>query len=60
LLKRVHNGLTHTVQVLPSGFLYNGQPYASLSKLARAITGSNWNGFTFFGLTRPWKSEDAA
>jgi hypothetical protein len=60
LLKRVHNGLTHTVQVLPTGFLYNGVAYASLSKLARAITGSNWNGFTFFGLTRPWKSEDAA
>jgi hypothetical protein len=60
LLKRVHNGLTHTVQVLPTGFLYNGVAYASLSKLARAITGSNWNGFTFFGLTRPWKREDAA
>jgi hypothetical protein len=56
----VHGGLTHTVQVLPAGFLYNGVPYASLSKLARAITGSNWNGFTFFGLTRPWKNEDAA
>ena len=60
LIKKDHRGLTHTVQVLPSGFLYNGIAYASLSKVARQIAGSNWNGFTFFGLTRPWSTESAA
>lgn len=43
------------VIVLEQGFDWNGQRYASLSAVARAITGTNWNGFTFFGL-RPRRS----
>jgi hypothetical protein len=29
---------------------WQGRPYASLSAIARAITGTRWNGWTFFGL----------
>jgi len=31
-------------------FAWNGQTYDSLSKVAFAITGTNWNGPRFFGL----------
>lgn len=40
----------YEVVVQQSGFLYNGQMYKSLSGVARAITGSNWDGYRFFGL----------
>lgn len=30
----------------------NGNTYKSLSAIAKAITGTNWNGFTFFGIKR--------
>ena len=32
------------------GYEYAGQPYKSLSAIARAITGTRWNGRVFFGL----------
>ena len=35
------------------GFEYAGKPYRSLSAIARAITGTRWNGLVFFGLKRP-------
>lgn len=56
LLKRVHGVTEHLVVVLDEGFLYQGQRHASLSGVARLITGIGWNGFTFFGLTSPWQS----
>jgi hypothetical protein len=39
------------VKVLPNGFDYEGQTYRSLSAVAKAVTGSHWNGHLFFGLT---------
>src|SRR5260370_26677108 len=36
--------------VMSDGFAWNGQTYDSLSKVAFAITGTNWNGPRFFGL----------
>jgi len=36
--------------VSESGFEYQGNPYRSLSAIAREITGTNWNGPAFFGL----------
>ena len=36
--------------VMADGFAWNGQTYDSLSKVAFAITGTNWNGPRFFGL----------
>jgi hypothetical protein len=43
---------THTVTALVEGFEWNGRTYKSLSAVANAITGTNWNGFAFFGLKR--------
>ena len=39
------------VRVLGSGFEWQGQGFASLSAVARAITGAHWNGRLFFGMT---------
>ena len=49
-LLREWNGTTHEVQVLIEGFEWRGQAYASLSKIAKAITGAHWSGPRFFGL----------
>jgi hypothetical protein len=49
-LVREYQGVQHTVTVLQDGFEYEGRPYRSLSAIARTITGTRWNGWTFFGL----------
>jgi hypothetical protein len=51
-LVREHRGVQHVVTVLTDGFDYEGRRYQSLSAIARAITGTRWNGWTFFGLNR--------
>ena len=48
VLTRVHNGVEHKVTILADGFEYNGQCHRSLSKVARLIAGTSWNGFAFF------------
>jgi hypothetical protein len=50
ILAREHNGELHRVVVMPDGFAWNGKTYGSLSEVARAITGTKWNGPRFFGL----------
>ncbi len=37
--------------MIESGVVYEGQTWRSLSQVARHITGMNWNGPRFFGLT---------
>ena len=49
-LIREFQGVEHTVTVLQDGYEYQGRPYQSLSAIARAITGTRWNGWVFFGL----------
>ena len=49
-LIREWNGVAQTVTVLKDGFELGGQRYKSLSAVARAITGTRWNGYRFFGL----------
>jgi hypothetical protein len=49
-LVREYQGVDYTVTVLPDGYEWRGRPYRSLSAIARAITGTSWNGWTFFGL----------
>ena len=49
-LIRDHAGVRHQVVVVEGGFAWNGEVYPSLSKVAQAITGTNWNGPRFFGL----------
>jgi hypothetical protein len=47
---REHDGVQQRVMVLDVGFAWNGKTYGSLSSVAKAITGTNWNGQRFFGL----------
>ena len=49
-LLREWQGVEHVVTVQRDGFEWQGRPYQSLSAIARAITGTRWNGWTFFGL----------
>ena len=57
-LIREYQGIEHVVTVTRDGFEYQGRPYQSLSAIARAITGTRWNGRVFFGL-RPSRSAAA-
>jgi hypothetical protein len=47
---REWQGVEHVVTVTADGFEWQGRPYKSLSAIARAITGTRWNGWVFFGL----------
>jgi hypothetical protein len=49
-LLREYDGVQHVVTVRADDFEYEGRPYRSLSAIARHITGTRWNGWTFFGL----------
>ena len=49
-LIREWKGTEHCVTVLEDGYEYQGRPFKSLSAIARAITGTRWNGWVFFGL----------
>jgi hypothetical protein len=50
LLVREWKGKLERVMILEDGFAWNGQIFGSLSQIARAMTGTNWNGHRFFGL----------
>lgn len=50
LLVREWKGKLERVMVLDDGFAWEGVTYGSLSQVARAMTGTNWNGHRFFGL----------
>jgi Protein of unknown function (DUF2924) len=49
-LVREHDGIDHRVTVVDDGYNWQGKTYHSLSSVAKAITGTNWNGHRFFGL----------
>jgi len=49
-LIREWEGTEHTVTVLRDGYEWQGRPFRSISAVARAITGTRWNGWIFFGL----------
>ena len=49
-LVREWNGVSHVVDVTEDGVVYRGERYASLSAVARRITGAHWSGPRFFGL----------
>ena len=50
LLVREWKGQLERVMILEQGFAWNGQTFGSLSQIAKAMTGTNWNGHRFFGL----------
>lgn len=47
---REYQGIRHTVTIADGEYLWNNKKYASLSTIAREITGTSWNGPRFFGL----------
>ena len=49
-LCREWQSVEHIVSVTRDGFEWQGRPYKSLSAVARAITGTRWNGPLFFGM----------
>lgn len=49
-LVREWNGRTYQVHVTEDGFELDGKQYASLSAIAKHITGATWSGPRFFGL----------
>jgi hypothetical protein len=55
ILTRRYKGRLIQVTVLPKGFDYQGEVFRSLSAVAKAVTGSHWNGLLFFDLPRPGK-----
>jgi Protein of unknown function (DUF2924) len=60
-LIREWQGTTYSITVLDDGFAWQGRRYGSLSAIAKAITGTNWNGYAFFGLKRrPTTNKNAA
>ena len=59
LLVREWKGQLERVMILEEGFAWKGQTFGSLSQIAKAMTGTNWNGHRFFGL-RQGKTPAAA
>ena len=51
-LVREWRGTTHTVLVHADGVEWRGERYASLTVVARKITGAHWSGPRFFGLRK--------
>lgn len=51
VITRAYKGAAVQVKVLADGFEYAGGRYASLSAVAKAVTGSHCNGFLFFRLS---------
>ena len=49
-IAREWRGKLERVTVLENGYAWNGNTYGSLSMIAKAITGTSWNGHRFFGL----------
>lgn len=50
ILTRKYKDRIISVQVRENGFEFDGKIYKSLSSVARAVTGTRWNGFLFFGI----------
>ncbi len=50
---REWDGQRWEVTVTHDGYEFRGKTYRSLSAIAKAITGTHWNGRAFFGLYRP-------
>ena len=59
VLRREYKGAVHEVTVAEGGFVYRDVTYASLSAVAKAITGTSWNGMLFFGLATRRRKEAA-
>jgi hypothetical protein len=57
VLTRTYKGRLIQATVRPDGFEYDGEFYRTLTAIAKAITGTHWNGFRFFNLGKCRKAE---
>jgi hypothetical protein len=48
--RREWNGRLERVMILDQGVTWNGETYSSPQQVAKAMTGTSWNGHRFFGL----------
>jgi hypothetical protein len=53
IVTRQYKGRLLQAKVLRDGFEFEGEVYKSLSAVAKAATGTHWNGYHFFGLRKP-------
>jgi hypothetical protein len=60
VLRREYDGKEYAVTVHEADFEYRGKRYGSLSKIAKEITGTHWNGWLFFNLTTRKRGGEAA
>jgi hypothetical protein len=51
-LIREWNGEVHEVTLGAAGYIYKGESYKTLSRIACKITGAHWSGPAFFGTKR--------
>jgi len=51
VISRWYKGAELTVKVLDKGFEFEGRVYRSLSAIAREVTGTSWNGYSFWRLS---------
>ena len=58
ILTRPYKGRDIVVRVRPKGFEFEGKIYRSLSGVAKAVTGTHWNGYHFFKLTQNGDVDD--
>jgi len=58
ILKRHWNGRDYEVTVLDKGYIYQGNTYRSLSKVAKEITGAHWSGPLFFGIKKQVRTDN--
>ena len=56
ILTKTYKSQRIHVEVLDMGFAWNGETYRSLTAVAKAVTGTHWNGRLFFGLTKRSRS----
>lgn len=56
-LTRMYRGRRLVVNVTADGFEFEGERYTSLTAIAKVVTGSDWNGRLFFGVTQRSKPQ---
>jgi Protein of unknown function (DUF2924) len=56
VVTREFQGRLITATVLKDCFEFEGQTYESLSAIASKVTGTRWNGYSFFGLNKVARS----
>ena len=52
IIVKTWHGQKYSVTAIDDGFVFQGTNYSSLTKIAREITGTAWNGPAFFGLRK--------